>query len=148
MLRKERFSGRTAMHDQPRMKARDFDPRILEIYDGYVHGKISKREFISQSSRYAAVGMTGAMILDQLQPNYALAQQVAPDDPAIETMIVEYESPIGHGTIRGLMATPAGAAGRLPAVLVIHENRGLNRTSGTWCGGWPRRATSPSGRTA
>jgi len=136
------------MHDQPRMKARDFDPRILEIYDGYVHGKISKREFISQSSRYAAVGMTGAMILDQLQPNYALAQQVAPDDPAIETMIVEYESPIGHGTIRGLMATPAGAAGRLPAVLVIHENRGLNRTSGTWCGGWPRRATSPSGRTA
>lgn len=114
------------MNDQIRKKASDFDPRILEIFDGYVHGKMSKREFMRQAGRYAAAGVTGAMILEQLQPNYALAQQVAPDDPAIETRIAEYESPEGHGTIRGLMAKPAGATGKLPAVLVVHENRGLN----------------------
>ena len=111
---------------QPRKKASDFHPRILEIFDGYVHGKISKREFMSSAGKYAAAGVTGAMLLDQLKPNYALAQQVAPDDPAIETMQAEYDSPEGHGTIRGLMAKPAGTTGALPAVLVIHENRGLN----------------------
>ncbi len=109
-----------------RKTARDFDQRILEIYDGYVHGKMSKREFISQAGKYTAVGVTGAMVLDQLQPDYALAQQVAPDDPAIVTERVEYESPEGHGTMAGLMARPADASGPLPAVLVIHENRGLN----------------------
>ncbi len=114
------------MNELIRKKASDFDPRILENFDGYVHGKMSKREFITQAGRYAAAGVTGAMILEQLQPNYALAQQVAPDDPSIETMTVEYESPEGHGTISGLMAKPAGAADRLPAVLVVHENRGLN----------------------
>jgi carboxymethylenebutenolidase len=114
------------MTDQIRRKAGDFDPRILEIFDGYVHGKMSKRDFIAQAGRYAAAGVTGAMILEQLQPNYALAQQIAPDDPAIETMTVTYDSPEGHGPISGLMAKPAGATGPLPAVLVIHENRGLN----------------------
>lgn len=109
-----------------RKSARDFDPRILEIFDGYVHGEFSKREFIAQAGRYAAAGVTGAMLLEQLQPNYALAQQVAPDDPAIETTEAGYDSPDGHGRITGLMARPAGAAGKLPAVLVIHENRGLN----------------------
>ncbi|MCG6904890.1 MAG: dienelactone hydrolase family protein [Rhodobacter sp.] len=111
---------------QQRKKAHEFDQRILEIYDGYVHGKMTKRDFISQAGKYAAAGVTGAMLLEQLQPNYALAQQVMPDDPAIETMQVSYESPDGHGTINGLMAKPAGATGPLPAVLVIHENRGLN----------------------
>ena len=114
------------MTEPTRRKASDFDPRILEIFDGYVHGKMTKRDFINQAGKYAAAGVTGAMILEQLAPNYALAQQVAPDDPAIETMTAEYESPDGHGTIRGLMARPAGAAGPLPAVLVVHENRGLN----------------------
>ncbi len=109
-----------------RKKASDFDPRILEIFDGYVHGKITKRQFITQAGKYTAAGVTGAMLLDQLAPNYAWAQQVAPDDPAIETMAAEYDSPNGHGTIKGLMAKPAGANGPLPAVLVIHENRGLN----------------------
>lgn len=112
--------------DKARRSASDFDPRILEIFDGYVHGTMSKREFIARAGRYTAAGITGAMILQQLQPDYALAQQVAPDDPAIETMIAEYDSPRGHGAIRGLMARPAGQAGKLPAVLVVHENRGLN----------------------
>lgn len=110
----------------PRKTARDFDPRLLEIFDGYVHGAISKRDFLHQATKYAAVGVTGAMLLEQLQPNYALAEQVAPDDPDIETAVIEYNSPDGHGTIKGLMAKPAGATGPLPAVLVVHENRGLN----------------------
>lgn len=114
------------MNAPQRKKAHEFDQRILEIYDGYVHGKMTKRDFISQAGKYAAVGVTGAMLLEQLQPNYALAQQVMPDDPAIETQVVEYNSPEGHGAIKGLMARPSGATGKLPAVLVIHENRGLN----------------------
>lgn len=109
-----------------RKKASDFDPRILEIFDGYVHGTMSKREFIAKAGRYTAAGVTGAMILDQLQPNYAWAQQVAPDDPDIETMMVEFDSPDGHEQTSGLMAMPANAQGKLPAVLVVHENRGLN----------------------
>ncbi|WP_300032487.1 YghX family hydrolase [uncultured Roseobacter sp.] len=114
------------MTNGPRKTAKDFDPRILEIFDGYVHGTMTKREFLNRAGKYAAAGVTGAMILEQLQPNYALAQQVAPDDPAIETEVIEYASPEGHGTIKGLMARPAGATGPLPAVLVVHENRGLN----------------------
>lgn len=114
------------MNNHVRRKASDFDPRILEIFDGYVHGKMTKRDFIAKAGRYAAAGVTGAMILEQLQPNYAFAQQVAPDDPAIETMTVEYASPEGHGTMKGLMAKPAGADMKRPAVLVVHENRGLN----------------------
>lgn len=114
------------MNTSQRKQAHEFDQRILDIFDGYVHGKITKRDFIRQAGRYAAAGVTGAMILEQLKPNYAWAQQVAPDDPAIEAMEASYESPDGHGTIKGLMAKPAGASGKLPAVLVIHENRGLN----------------------
>ena len=114
------------MDTSQRKQAHEFDQRILDIFDGYVHGKITKRDFIRQAGRYAAAGVTGAMILEQLKPNYAWAQQVTPDDPAIETMEVSYDSPDGHGTVKGLMAKPAGATGKLPAVLVIHENRGLN----------------------
>ncbi|MEZ5708530.1 MAG: YghX family hydrolase [Blastomonas sp.] len=109
-----------------RKRASDFDPRLLEIFDGYVHGKISKREFIARAGQFAAVGVTGAMLFDQLKPDYALARQVEPDDPAIETMRITYPSPEGHGSVEGLMAKPAGATGKLPAVLVVHENRGLN----------------------
>jgi len=109
-----------------RKKASDFDPRLLELYDGYVHGKMTKREFLTNSSKYLAAGVTAAAVLESLQPNYALAQQVDPNDPKIETMVTEYQSPNGHGTIKGLMAKPAGTTGKLPAVLVIHENRGLN----------------------
>ena len=109
-----------------RMKASDFHPYILEIFDGYVHGKLTKREFIREVGKFAAAGVTGLMILNQLQPDYALAQQVRADDPAIITSRVTVPSPDGHGSINGLLAKPAKAKGKLPAVLVIHENRGLN----------------------
>lgn len=109
-----------------RKKASDFAPELLELYDGYVHGKMSKRAFLANASKYVAAGVTAAAVLESLQPNYALAQQVMPDDPAIETEIAEYDSANGHGRMKGLMARPAGATEKLPAVLVVHENRGLN----------------------
>jgi len=108
------------------MKASDFHPYILEIFDGYVHGKLTKREFIREAGKFAAAGVTGLMILNQLKPDYALAQQVKADDPAIITSRVTVPSPDGHGSINGLLAKPAKAKGKLPTVLVIHENRGLN----------------------
>jgi carboxymethylenebutenolidase len=109
-----------------RKTAADFHPYILEVFDGYVHGKLTKREFIAEAGKFAAVGVTGAMILAQLQPDYARASQVKPDDPEIVTERVTVPSPDGHGSIGGLIARPAGKKGKLPAVLVIHENRGLN----------------------
>jgi carboxymethylenebutenolidase len=109
-----------------RMKASDFHPYILEIFDGYVHGKMTKRGFMREAGKFAAAGVTGLMILNQLKPDYALAQQVRADDPAIITSRVTVPSPDGHGGINGLLAKPAKAKGKLPAVLVIHENRGLN----------------------
>ena len=108
-----------------RKRAEDFDPRILELYDGYVHGKLSKREFILKASQFTAAG-SAAAILASLQPDYALASQVAPDDPEISTEVIQYDSPNGHGPISGLMARPSESNGKLPAVLVVHENRGLN----------------------
>ncbi|WP_108837866.1 YghX family hydrolase [Tateyamaria sp. Alg231-49] len=109
-----------------RKTAKDFDPNILKLFDGYVHGDMSKRDFLRGAGKYLAAGVTATAVLESLQPNYALAEQVSPDDPSIETMRVTYDSPDGHGAIEGLMAKPAGATGKLPAVLVIHENRGLN----------------------
>jgi len=109
-----------------RKRASDFDQRILELYDGYVHGKLSKRDFLEQAGKYTLGGLTGAAVLQSLQPDYALAQQVAPDDPAIRTERITYEAPRGNGKISGLMARPVDATGKLPAVLVVHENRGLN----------------------
>lgn len=109
-----------------RKKASDFDPRILEIFDGYVHGKINKRDFMKQAAQFATVGMSAAAIFEALKPDYALAQQVAPDDPAIRVDTVSYDSPLGNGRISGLMARPVDAQGKLGAVLVVHENRGLN----------------------
>lgn len=110
----------------PRKKASDFHPKLLELYDGYVHDRMSKRAFLDHAAKYAVGGVTAAALLDGLRPNYALAEQVAPDDPAIVTERIEYLSPEGHGTVSGLLARPAGIAGPLPAVLVVHENRGLN----------------------
>ena len=111
---------------QQRMKASDFHPELLEIYDGYAHGLITKREFLERAQKFAVGGVTAIALLQMLSPNYAHANQVAPDDPAITTEEVTYDSPNGHGTIKGLLSRPAGVTGKLPAVLVIHENRGLN----------------------
>lgn len=109
-----------------RLKASDFDQRILDLFDGYVHGALTKRQFLERAAVFAGTAVAASAAFEALRPNYALAAQVAPDDPAIETAMIEYPSPDGHGTVKGLMAKPAGATGKLPAVLVVHENRGLN----------------------
>jgi len=109
-----------------RMTAKDFDQELLDLYDYYAHGKITKREFLDRAGKFALGGVTAAALLTMLSPQYALAQQVAPDDSDITAEYIEYPSPNGHGSVRGYLVKPANASGPLPAVLVIHENRGLN----------------------
>jgi carboxymethylenebutenolidase len=109
-----------------RMKASDFPPEVMKIFDGYVHGEIGRREFLDRASRFAVGGMSAAAMLESLRPNYAFAQQVPKDDGRIHAEYVPYPSPKGSGTMRGYFVHPAKPAGKLPGVVVIHENRGLN----------------------
>jgi len=109
-----------------RMTAKDFSQELLDLYDFYVHGHITKRQFLDRSAKCAVGGLTAAAILDMLSPDYALAEQVSFNDPGIHPEYITYPSPNGTGDVRGYLVKPAGAEGRLPAVLVVHENRGLN----------------------
>ena len=107
-------------------KTSDYDPEILKLFDGYVHGKITRRQFIDRAAGIAAVGTSAGAILASLSPDYALAQQVDPDDRSIDVGYKQYASPNGAGIMKGYYARPAVIDHKLPAVLVIHENRGLN----------------------
>jgi carboxymethylenebutenolidase len=109
-----------------RKKASDFPPAVLKLFDGYIHGMISRREFLDRAARYAVGGFTAAAMLESLTPNYALAQHVPKDDARIKAEYLTYPSPQGSGTMRGYFVRPANAAGKLPGVVVYHENRGLN----------------------
>ena len=109
-----------------RMTAKDFDQDLLDLYDFYAHGKITKREFLDRAGRYAVGGATALTLLNMLSPNYAQAQQVSFNDPDIVADYITYPSPNGTGDVRGYLVRPAGVETPLPAVLVIHENRGLN----------------------
>lgn len=109
-----------------RKKASDFPQPVLDLFDGYVHGRLTRRDFLDRAAKYAIGGFTAAAMLESLTPNFAWAQQVAKDDARIRTETLSYPSPQGSGTMRGYFARPAKAAGKLPGVLVIHENRGLN----------------------
>ena len=109
-----------------RKQASDFDQELLNLFDKLVHGDIDRRQFLDRAAKFAVGGVTAAGLLEALSPQYALAQQVAPDDPRISAGYVDYPSPQGHGTIRGLLARPADASGSTPGVVVVHENRGLN----------------------
>jgi carboxymethylenebutenolidase len=109
-----------------RKTAHDFDQELLILFDAYVHGALDRRGFLDKAAKYAVGGVTAAMLLDQLSPKFAEAQVIKPDDARIKVQHADYESPKGSGTMRGYLAQPAKAGGRLPAVLVIHENRGLN----------------------
>jgi carboxymethylenebutenolidase len=108
------------------MKASDFDPRVLKLFDGYVHGIISRRNFLDRAAAYTVGGVTAAALLESLSPDFARGQRIAADDPGLSTAYVEYPSPAGYGTVRAYTAKPANADGPLPGVVVIHENRGLN----------------------
>jgi carboxymethylenebutenolidase len=109
-----------------RKKATDFDPEVLILFDAYVHGAIDRRGFLNKASKYAAGGVTAAMLLDALNPKFAEAQQVAKDDKRLKTEYLPYPSPQGNAGMRGYFARPASPNGKLPGVLVVHENRGLN----------------------
>ena len=109
-----------------RLTAKDFAPELLELYDYYVHGKINRREFLDRAALFALGGLTAGALLASLSPNYALAEQVEFTDPDIIAEYITYPSPKGHGNVRGYLVRPAKATGKVPAVLVVHENRGLN----------------------
>ncbi len=106
-------------------KANDFDQELLDLYDGFAHGVIERREFLDRAAKFAVGGITAAALLESLSPNYALAKQVDESDPRIQGGFVDYASPDGHGTIRGYLVRPA-AGGKRGGVVVVHENRGLN----------------------
>ena len=106
--------------------AQDFDPELLILFDAYVHGAIDRRGFLDRAAKFAVGGTTAVMLLDSLNPRFAEAQQVAKDDARLKAELLEYPSPAGSGTMRGYLAKPVSAKGKLPGVLVVHENRGLN----------------------
>ena len=109
-----------------RKTAHDFDQDLLDAYDYYVHGVIDRRTFLERAAKYAVGGLTAVALLEMLSPSYALATQVPKDDPRVTSDYVKYPSPAGSGEMRGLMARPSGEKGKLPGILVVHENRGLN----------------------
>ena len=109
-----------------RQTSGDFDQELLNLFDLYVHGDIDRRGFLERAGRFAVGGMTAAMLLDALSPRFAQAQQVAKDDKRLRTEWIDYESPQGTGKVRAYLARPEAVTVKLPGVLVVHENRGLN----------------------
>ncbi len=109
-----------------RKQATDYPQELLDIFDRYVHGDIDRREFLEQAKRFAVGGVTATAIWESLRPNYAWAQQVPKDDNRLKTEYVTVPSPQGNKEIKGYLVRPAKSSGKLPGVLVVHENRGLN----------------------
>ena len=109
-----------------RKTAKDFDPQTLKLFDQYVHGEISRRQFLSRAAKYTVAGVTALTVLQSLTPKFVQAQQIKADDGRLKTEYIEIPSPSGNGKIRGYLVQPANASGKLPTVLVVHENRGLN----------------------
>ncbi|KKX59240.1 YghX family hydrolase [Pseudomonas putida] len=109
-----------------RLTAKDFSPQLLELYDYYAHGLINRREFLDRAALFTLGSLTASALLASLSPDYALAEQVEFTDPDIIAEYVEYPSPKGNGQVRAYLVRPAKAAGKPPAVVVVHENRGLN----------------------
>jgi carboxymethylenebutenolidase len=115
------------MSAMERKQAHEFEQELLNIFDEYVHGDIDRRGFLDRAGKFAVGGVTAGMLLDMLSPQFAAAQQVPKDDKRLKTEYVEYPSPQGNtGKTKGYLVRPASATGKLPSVLVIHENRGLN----------------------
>ena len=110
----------------PKHTAADFQPDVLRLFDQYVHGGLSRRGFLDGAGKYAVGGMTAIGLLEALSPNFAQAQQVAPADARLVAATLAFHSPQGYGKASGYLVKPAKASGNLPAILVVHENRGLN----------------------
>ncbi|MFN8985190.1 MAG: dienelactone hydrolase family protein, partial [Burkholderiales bacterium] len=109
-----------------RKTAADFHPEVLKLFDQYVHGAIDRRRFLADATKHTVAGVSATMLLEMLSPNFVSAQQIKSDDPRIVAKYVEYASPEGNGKMKGYLVMPAKMTGPLPAVLVVHENRGLN----------------------
>lgn len=109
-----------------RKTTKDFPPEVLKLFDKYVHGLLPRRKFLKSAGKFAVGAMTAEGLLNALSPRFAEAQQVKDNDPRIKARFVELPSPQGYATLRGYLVQPANATGKLPTVLVIHENRGLN----------------------
>jgi len=109
-----------------RKTASDFPQEVLDLFDYYIHGEMSRRQFLDRAAKYTAEGLTALTIFNSLRPNYALAEQVPKDDKRLKTEYVTVPSPKGNGNIRGYFVRPSDPKGKLPGVLVVHENRGLN----------------------
>jgi len=109
-----------------RRRASDYSPAVLKLFDQFVHGDISRREFLDRAAAFAVGGVTATALLESLVPDFAAGQRIPETDPRIDARYVELESPQGAGTIRGYLVKPAGDAAARPGVVVIHENRGLN----------------------
>jgi len=109
-----------------RLTAKDFPQELLELYDFYAHGRITKREFLDRAAKFAVGGVTAATLLSTLSPDYALAQQISFTDPDIVAEYITYPSPKGNGEVRGYLVRPAKTTGKVAGVVVVHENRGLN----------------------
>ena len=110
-----------------RKSAHHFEQELLNIFDQYVHGDLDRRGFLDRAAKFAVGGVTAGMLLDMLNPQFAAAQQVPKDDKRLKTEYLEYPSPQGNtGKTKGYLVRPASATGKLPAIVVIHENRGLN----------------------
>lgn len=106
--------------------AQDFDQELLILFDAYVHGVIDRRKFLERAQKFAVGGLTAAGLLASLSPNFAAAQVVPKDDKRIKAEMLDYTSPNGYGNMKGYLVRPANATGKLPGILVVHENRGLN----------------------
>jgi carboxymethylenebutenolidase len=109
-----------------RKTANDFDPEVLKLFDKYVHGLIPRRDFLKSAAKFAVGALSAEALLEALNPRFAEAQQVAGNDPRLTTAYIEHPSPEGYGKLRGYLAKPAQAQGKLPTILVVQENRGLN----------------------
>lgn len=115
------------MSSEPRPnQAGDFHPDLWKLFDEYVHGLIDRRMFLERAVRFTVAGTTAVGLLEALSPRFAAAQKIAPNDARVKARFVELDSPNGYGKVRGYLVRPANVAGKLPAVLVVHENRGLN----------------------
>ncbi len=109
-----------------KIRKEDISQEVYDLFDNYVHSRIDRREFMDKVSNYAVGGLTAAAIFDFLSPNYKDAIQIRANDPRLRSEFIEYNSPKGGGKIRGLLSRPDNTTGKLPGVVVVHENRGLN----------------------
>jgi len=108
-----------------KLDKKDIKQEVFDLYDAYVHNKIDRREFMNQLSVYAVGGLTVASLSSFLLPDYN-RPVIHQDDPEVQTEYIEYDSPKGAGKMKGLLARPSKSKGKLPGVIVVHENRGLN----------------------